>query len=236
MITIDFNRLGIQSGWRILDIGCGSGRHISAVMRFNNVTAIGIDFNLGDIAQAQERLEYHQKLGDHGGGVWGLAAGDILDLPFKDNCFDLVVCAEVLEHVSDNQAAAAEVVRVLKPGRNMVVSVPRYWPERICWSLSQDYHSTDNGHIRIYTKKELVDLLETAGAGLWDCHYAHSLHTLYWWLKCLLEPAHENSRLVDSYHRFLVWDMMNHPRITRLAEHLLNPLLGKSMVLYFKKK
>jgi len=234
VITVDFNRLGIQPGWRILDIGCGSGRHTSAAMRFNNVIVMGVDISFDDLSQARNRLEYHQKLGDHG-GVWGIAAGDILDLPFKNNCFDLVVCSEVLEHIIDHQAAAAEVVRVLKPGRNMVVSVPRYWPERICWTLSQDYHNADNGHTRVYTKKELVDLLETAGSRLLDLHYAHSLHTPFWWLKCLLEPARKDSRLVDLYHRFLVWDMMKHPRVTRLAEHLLNPLMGKSIVLYLKK-
>lgn len=205
-------------------------------MRFRKAVVVGLDANFEDIVRARERLEYHRQLGDHGGGVWGVAAGNILDLPFQDDCFDLVICSEVLEHINDHQTAAAEAMRVLKPGRNMVVSVPRYWPERICWALSRDYYGTENGHTRIYTKKELAALFKTAGSSLWNRHYAHSLHAPFWWLKCLLEQSGKNSRLVDLYHRFLVWDIMKRPRITRLAEHLLNPLLGKSMVLYFKKK
>jgi len=235
VITVDFDRLNIKPGYRILDIGCGSGRHTCAAIRFSKVIAIGIDISPDDLAEAKSRLEYHQKLKDNGDGKWGVAAADILDLPFKDNFFDLVVCSEVLEHIHDHQAAAAEIVRVLKPDRDIVVSVPRYLPERICWALSESYHSTANGHTRIYKVEELTGLLENAGTSLWGLHYAHSLHTPYWWLKCLLEPAGAESRLANLYHRFLVWDMMKHPWATRLLENLLNPLLGKSLVLYLKK-
>ena len=78
--------------------------------------------------------------------------------------------------------------------------------------------------------------METAGTTLWGRHYAHSLHTPYWWLKCLLGPAREDVGLVNLYHRFLVWDMMKRPWITRRLENLFNPLLGKSLVLYLKKE
>lgn len=235
MITVDFDRLNIQPGYRILDIGCGSGRHTCAALRFSKVTVIGVDINPEDLTEVQNRLQYHQKLGEYGGGTWGVAAADILDLPFRDNFFDLVICSEVLEHIHDHQTAAAEIMRVLKPGRDIAVSVPRYLPERICWMLSESYHSDANGHTRIYKQAELTALLESANTSLWGLHYAHSLHTPYWWLKCLLEPAGTKSRLANLYHRFLVWDMMKRPRATRLLEYLLNPLLGKSIVLYLKK-
>ena len=235
MITVDFNRLAIQPGGRILDIGCGPGRHTCAALQLNNLLAVGVDINFDDVKEAHNRIEYHAKLGDHGDGTGVVAVADTLDLPFKDNCFDSVICSEVLEHIHDHRTAVSEIIRVLKPGRNLIVSVPRYLPERICWTFSKDYRNTDNGHIRIYKNKELIELLETAGVKLWGRHYAHSLHTPYWWLKCLLGPAREDLRFVNLYHRFLVWDMMKHPWITRLLEYLLNPLLGKSLVLYFKK-
>jgi hypothetical protein len=41
--------------------------------------------------------------------------------------------------------------------------------------------------------------------------------------------------LARAYHRLLVWDIMRRPRATRLAERALNPLLGKSVVLYLRK-
>jgi SAM-dependent methyltransferase len=235
MITVDFNRLNINPGYRILDLGCGSGRHICAAMRFKQVLAMGIDKNFDDVLEARNRLKLHEALGECDEGLWWVSVADILELPFKDNFFDLVICAEVLEHIFNSKIAVAEMMRVLKPGRNLVVSVPRYLPERICWTLSESYHTADNGHVRIYRKKELMELLTSAGALSWSMHYAHSLHTPYWWLKCWVGPDRQNSRAVNLYHRFLVWDMMKHPWITRLLEHLLNPLLGKSIVIYSKK-
>ena len=116
-----------------------------------------------------------------------------------------------------------------------MVSVPRYFPERICWAVSDEYHSASDGHIRIYKKKELTTLLEKSGVKQWAIHFAHSLHTPYWWLKCLAGPNRDDSIPVNLYHRFLVWDMMKHRWFSRGLEHLLNPLLGKSLVIYLRK-
>jgi hypothetical protein len=77
--------------------------------------------------------------------------------------------------------------------------------------------------------------METAGCKYWSYHYAHSLHAPYWWLKCLVGPTREDSTLVNLYHRFLVWDMMKKPKLTQFLDHLLNPVIGKSTVLYFKR-
>jgi len=137
--------------------------------------------------------------------------------------------------VHHQAAAVHEVARVLKEGKDVVVSVPRYLPERICWALSADYHTANNGHVRIYKQKELIELLETAGVKKWAHHFAHSLHTPYWWLKCLVGPTRNDSWLVNLYHRFLVWGIMKRSRVVRWLEHLLNPLLGKSLVLYLRK-
>ena len=241
VITVDFNRLcGSDSrslaSYRILDIGCGTGRHTCAAFRFSKVVAIGIDIKFEDVLEAKNRLIFQKNLGENGGGVLGLSVADMLSLPFKDNFFDLVICSEVLEHIHDHKAAVSETVRVLKPGKDLVVSVPRYLPERICWTLSENYHNVANGHIRIYKKKKLVDLLEKGGLKRWGVHFAHSLHTPYWWLKCIVGPAREDCRLVNLYHDLLVWDMMKKPWITRFLENLLNPVLGKSIVIYLRKE
>ncbi len=236
MNTVDFKKCDIKPGYRILDIGCGSGRHTCAAYRFKNVVAIGADINHAELVEAKERLKLHDQLGENGGGIWGLTMADVGTLPFEDNFFDLVVCAEVLEHISEDQSAAREIIRVLKPGHHLVVSVPRFWPERICWALSSEYANTDNGHIRIYRKKNLMALLENGGVKRWALHYAHSLHTPYWWLKCLAGPRRDDSVLVRLYQRFLNWDIMKKPRITVFFDRLFNPLLGKSIVVYFRKK
>ena len=235
MITVEFKRLSVKPGAKILDIGCGSGRHICEAFRIEGVTVVGADVNFDDMVEARGKLNFHEKVGEHGGGVWALSAADVNNLPFKNNLFDLVICSEVLEHIPDHETAVFEIMRVLKPGSNLVVSVPRYMPEKICWALSDEYHNANRGHIRIYKKNELVSLLESSGAKLWASHFAHSLHTPYWWIKCLTGPTRNDSSIVDLYHRFLVWDLMKKPKITRFLDGLLNPFFGKSIVLYLKK-
>jgi SAM-dependent methyltransferase len=235
MVTIEFDRLAVKPGFKILDIGCGSGRHTSAAYRYQKVIVIGADLNFKDLTEAGERLKLHDRLGEHGGGIWRLSAADVTNLPFKDDYFDIVICCEVLEHIVQHQKAIGEVVRVLKPGCNLVVSVPRYWPERICWALSQDYHNTPGGHVRIYRQNELIGVLEDSGVEKWALHFAHGLHTPFWWLKCLVGPDRSDLLPVNLYHRFLTWDIMQHPRGTRVIEKLLNPILGKSVVVYLRK-
>ena len=235
MITVDFSRLDIRPGDRILDMGCGPGRHTCAAYELEKVVAVGADINPKDLAEARGRLDYHRQLGAHGGGVCALTAADITRLPFADACFDLVICSEVLEHIPNHHCAMKELARVLKPGKNMVVSVPRYLPERICWALSNEYFNANQGHVRIYRKTDLLARLRETGLSPWASHFAHSLHSPYWWLKCLVGPTRDDVPAVRLYHRFLTWDIMEKPRLTRTLDRLLNPLIGKSVVIYLKK-
>jgi len=55
-------------------------------------------------------------------------------------------------------------------------------------------------------------------------------------LKCLVGPNHENSLPVNLYHRFLTWDILKQPCLTRFIDRLFNPLLGKSVVVYLRKE
>jgi SAM-dependent methyltransferase len=74
-----------------------------------------------------------------------------------------VVASEVLEHIPADTDAIAELVRVLRPGGTIAVTVPRWLPEKICWALSDAYHEVEGGHVRIYTGDELVAKLQAAG-------------------------------------------------------------------------
>jgi SAM-dependent methyltransferase len=178
-------------------------------------------------------------LAEAGEGPAGAAAdvkeGDALSLPFADGEVDRVVAAEVLEHVPADIQAIGELARVLRPGGTMAVTVPRWFPELVCWKLSEDYHNTPGGHIRIYSDKELVGKVTNAGLRFDGKDHAHGLHTPYWWLKCAVGVKNDDHPAVKAYHRLLVWDIMKRPLATRAAEAVLNPLVGKSMVLYFTK-
>lgn len=235
MITVDFHCLNLPAGSRILDIGCGSGRHVAAAYALDRAAVVGADANVQDLMHARSRLQFHDMVGEHGNGCWSLNAADITRLPFADAAFDLVICSEVLEHIPAHHQAMAEMVRVLKPGRPLVVSVPRRWPESLCWRLSRQYRCMPGGHVRIYDAGELIRHIEARGVKHWRTHFAHSLHSPYWWLKCLLGVEREQLWPVRLYHRFLTWDIMRHPRFTKALDRWFNPLMGKSVVLYFHK-
>ncbi len=235
MLTVDFSKLELPPGSWVLDAGCGSGRHLSRAFRFRDVHVVGIDMSGKDAGTANRTLDCMIHEAEDGGGIKLLSVSDITRLPFKDESFDVVICSEVLEHIPDHLKAVSELIRVLKAGKSLVVSVPRYLPERICWALSHDYHNEKGGHIRIFKKKELIDILESAGTRCLESGWAHSLHSPYWWLKCMVGHKNDEHPAVKLYHRFLVWDIMKKPLLTRTLDKTLNPLISKSIVLYLKK-
>ena len=235
MLTVDFDRLGLLPGDRALDMGCGAGRHAFEMYR-RGADVIAFDQDADELAQVREMFAGMRDAGEVPAGAEAdVKEGDALALPFADGEFDRVVAAEVLEHVPADIQAIQELVRVLRPGGTMAVTVPRWFPEAVCWRLSREYHDTPGGHIRIYTDQELATKVENAGLALTGKGYAHGLHSPYWWLKCAVGVHNDDNPAVRAYHRLLVWDIMKRPRTTRVADRLLNPLIGKSLVLYFRK-
>jgi len=235
MITIDFKKLDIHPDDRILDIGCGEGRHTIKACRQNKTMCVGADFGFKNLIETQKKIAFHQALNDLSCKSIDLSCMDVTRLPFKDNSFDSVICSEVLEHIPNDAGAMSELVRILKPGKILAVSVPRFWPEKICWLLSDEYFNANMGHVRIYKKTALIAAVESFGVTHFSTHYAHSIHAPFWWLKCFVGPDRTDSNLVNLYHRLLVWDLMKKPKLTAFIDQCLNPVLGKSLVLYFKK-
>ena len=234
MITIDFKQLDIGPNTRILDIGCGEGRHTITASQHRDTICVGADFGFDNLVETQKKIAFHRGFGDIECRQVDLSCMDITCMPFESNSFDIVICSEVLEHIPDDTKAIDELVRILKPGKTLAVSVPRFWPEKICWMLSDEYFNANMGHVRIYRQPHLIDKIEAQGLTLFHSHFAHSIHTPYWWLKCLFGPNRTDAFWVNLYHKLLVWDLMARPKLTRLIDRMLNPVLGKSLVLYFK--
>ncbi|MEE9913482.1 MAG: class I SAM-dependent methyltransferase [Deltaproteobacteria bacterium] len=232
MVTVDFHELNLKPGARVLDAGCGSGRHLRGLAKLPGLKIFGIDRNARDVADALDGLK---NMPDALSCDYRVETADINALPFDDAFFDCVICSEVLEHVPEHEQALSELVRVLKPKGHLVVSVPRYFSEKICWLISRAYHNEEGGHIRIYKKRTLRRMLDRQGITCWKINYKHALHAPYWWLKCLVGLKNEKNILIRFYKKFLEWDIMSKPKAVRMLEQILNPLIGKSIVFYLKK-
>lgn len=236
MLTADYDTLGLGRGETMLDLGCGFGRHAFEAAR-RGAHVVALDAGREEVEGVAAMFEAMVEAGElpRTGLATAAVQGDALALPFPDGAFDRVICSEVLEHIPDDRAAMAELARVLRPGGTMAVTVPRFAPELLNWALSDEYHTVPGGHVRIYRRSVLEARLAGVGLRVTGHHYAHGLHSPYWWLKCLVGTTNDEHRVVKAYHRLLVWDIMKAPRTTRWAEKVLSPLIGKSIVVYLTK-
>ncbi len=237
MLTVRPDRLaalGLRPGDLVLDVGTGFGRHTFELARRGH-HVVAVDLAADEVLGTKATLHAMAEAGEIAPGTdVGVLRGDATRLPFVDGAFDAVLTSEVLEHVPDDVGALAEMSRVLRPGGVFAATVPSWLPEKISWMLSDDYHApaAEGGHVRIYSATELKAKLRAAGLVVSGSHHAHALHSPYWWLRCAVGVGDEQHPLVRRYRRFLEWDIVNQPRSTAVAERVLSPVLGKSLVLY----
>ena len=78
--------------------------------------------------------------------------------------------------------------------------------------------------------------IEEKGFAFTRRHWAHGLHSPYWWLQCAMWKSRETNWLIRQYHKLLVWEIMKRPFLTRALSAVADPLMGKSVVLYFDKR
>ncbi|MFI5952690.1 class I SAM-dependent methyltransferase [Cryptosporangium sp. NPDC051539] len=235
MLTVDFDRLRVGLRTRFIDVGAGGGRHSYEALR-RGAEVIAYDLDEPELKSVADMFAAMIEAGEvPPGGSGKVQVGTVLEMPYDDGHFDVVLASEILEHVPEDDAAIAELVRILAPGGTLAVTVPRWLPEAVCWALSDEYHANEGGHIRIYRADALEKKLVGAGLVATHKHHAHALHSPYWWLKCAVGTNREDHPAVKKYHELLVWDLMKKPAATRIAERVLDPLIGKSVALYFTK-
>lgn len=237
MLTVDYDTLGLRAGDLLLDLGCGYGRHAYEAFR-RGARVVACDMSEPELGQVRALFRAMTEAGETPPtGMADCVAGDATRLPYPDDSFDRIIASEVMEHIPDDVGALNELFRVLKPGGTLAVTIPAWFPEKVCWAISDEYYApkSEGGHVRIYTEREMRRKMRGAGLRPRQAHHAHALHSPYWWLKCAVGIPNNDHVLVKPYEKLLVWDIAKAPFITRITERLLNPVLGKSLVVYAAK-
>jgi ubiquinone/menaquinone biosynthesis C-methylase UbiE len=217
----------------VLDVGCGNGRHTAEVCRWD-CCAVGVDVSVQELKIAKYFLA-HKRSRREVVGHGDFMAADAEHLPFKDGVFDRIVCTEVLEHIPDDRAGIRELVRVLKPGGLMAVSVPNYLPEVLFWTISWGYWHSPGGHIRIYKPGEMAQMLSEGGLELYAQRLRHAIQTAYWFLRCSFGINNESFFISRYFQKFVQWHYRRRVRLLEYLEAFTNFAIGKDLILYGKK-
>ncbi len=172
---------------RVIDIGCGDGRHLRAAAA-RGCFAAGVDYDVNELRTARRTFRAQSaQLTAPGPLRADFIVADAAYLPFRDAAFDVAICTETLEHVPDDGAAAREIARVLVDGATLLGAVPSHFTERLYWALSRGYRTTPGGHVRIYTPRALIDVLSGAGIRVTSVRYAHFIDSIVWLRFCLTD-------------------------------------------------
>src|SRR3990172_3711967 len=136
-------------GVRILDVGCGTGSlMIQLALRGYHVN--GIDASEECIRQTQERLKHY--VPDTPSAI---KKGSAERIDYPDKTFDVVIAAEVLEHLEKDRLAVKEFHRLLKPGGICLITVPA---NPGLWDISDEMA----GHKRRYSKEQVLALFNNS--------------------------------------------------------------------------
>jgi ubiquinone/menaquinone biosynthesis C-methylase UbiE len=146
---------GLPEAEHVLDLGCGDGR-LSGSLRAGALTAA--DVSSVALRRAARRLPHAEVA----------LVGVDEPLPFVDNEFELVLCAEVLENVRDVQLFLSEVRRVLRPGGGLALTTPAWSRWSAVWRVlfgagfEREFNPL-SPHLRFFTRRSLAELLDALG-------------------------------------------------------------------------
>lgn len=212
-------RLGpLPSTPSIIDLGCSTGYLLADVRaQLPDATLIGVDLLASGLRKAHKHVPDAL-----------LLHADACALPLQDACGDVILSANLLEHVPDDQQALAEIRRTLRPGGRAVIVVP-------VDPRSYDYYDRLLGHERRYAHGELARKASAVGLRvLQDIHLGAPLYPAFWAVKQRNRRRHEELRGVALEHK-VKGDMERtaNSLIGRLACRLEEMLLDRGVRLPF---
>ena len=221
----------VRDGHRMLDAGCGGGRHTFRALA-EKCDVWATDMGRKEVEDVKLGVWERRDQGYVKGRCLAFQ-GDLFKLPFPDGFFDRVLIAEVMEHFYEDEKALTELVRVLKPGGKLAVTVPTCFTERIYRRLSPLYFNTPGGHVRIYHPFELAQKILKQGLKIYNISFAHAIHTPYWILRCIFGLHDQDARIPKAYHWVLLRASIS-PFMSKV-EKVLDYFFPKSIVLYAVK-
>ncbi len=232
--SIDPALMDIGPDDKVIDLGCGTGRHVLELSKIPS-NIIGADISRNDIRAGRYLLEIMRRRDEVNARVhWLQTAGE--RLPFKDGAFDRVICTETLEHVDDETVLARELARVLKPGGILAISVPDEFSEKIFWKFSTNYRTHAGGHVRIFRRPEIVNLMRIAGLQPYAVRYRHSLETVYWLSHIAFwSDWGKQGPITRAFRNVLDSQRARASKIMTLLDDVGNRALPKSIVVYSRK-
>ena len=143
------NELGKASA-KILDVGCGSAW---VAKHFMGSATTVVSFDISDKNTKQALALFPGK--NH-----FAVTGDVYRLPFRENSFDAIISAEVIEHVPNIQAYLSNLIRVIKPGGRIILSTP--YDEKIIYSLCIHCNrpTPQHAHLHVFTEGSMQNILD----------------------------------------------------------------------------
>ncbi len=231
LLTVDLERLRVRSGERLLDAGCGEGRHCFGALE-RGARVVGLDLDRDSLHLASRALSNRARELD---SLGAMIHGNTFQLPFADASFDKVICSEVMEHVHDYRGAARELARVTRPEGMVAVTIPTATSENLYLRVGDDYFESPGGHIRIFRPRQMALGLAEAGLATVGVGFAHALHTPYWVLRSIAGlPKADQSALVRLYRLLLI--RATGSNFMTAVEGVLNYCFPKSLILYAEKR
>lgn len=132
-----------------VDVGCAEGMYLLAVQKLKSaIDTFGVDFSFNVLRKAKK---FTSKIGSN------LVCADASELPFRNECFDVVLCSETLEHVPDDKNAIKELARICK--KLCIITVPVFWKCNSKLGFEPDYYCERDSHLRKYFRDELKQIL-----------------------------------------------------------------------------
>jgi ubiquinone/menaquinone biosynthesis C-methylase UbiE len=212
-----YEKVGLENKSKILDVGCGTGAVTLDIAEMTKGHVTGIDIDKEKLKEAERVLADISNI--------KLMEADVLDLPFEDETFDLVIFNIVLMHVKEQQKAVNEMVRVTQKGGHVLGSLEPDYASRIEYpedpASSLVLQSLEEKGADLYIGRKLKILFNTAGlktefgidteSGFVfvkdDCKYLEFFQKDFWLLEKLFKKNNWSDEQVEKYKQDMIKKM-----------------------------